>query len=48
MVILALIGAITATLVELVSPKGTDNITLPMISCLVMFLVAIPMGLILI
>lgn len=48
MIILALIGAITATLVELVSPKGTDNITLPMISCLVMFLVAIPMGLILI
>ena len=46
MITLALIGAFTATMVELVSPKGTDNITLPMISCVVMFLVAIPMGLI--
>lgn len=46
MVILALIGALTATLVELVSPKGTDNVTLPMISCVVMFLVAMQMGLI--
>ena len=44
MVILALIGALTATLVELVSPKGTDNVTLPMITCVVMFLVAMQMG----
>ncbi len=46
MVILALIGTFTATVVELISPKGTDNVTLPMISCVVMFLVAIQMGLI--
>jgi len=46
MILLALIGAFTATIVELVSPKGTDNITLPMISCIVMFLVAIQMGLV--
>lgn len=46
MVVLALIGALTATLVELVSPKGTDNITLPMISCVVIFLVAMSMGLV--
>jgi phytol kinase len=46
MIILALIGAITATIVELVSPKGTDNVTLPLISCVAMFLAAIQMGLI--
>ena len=45
MILLAFIGAITATIVELISPKGTDNITLPMISCVVMFLVAMQMGL---
>jgi phytol kinase len=43
---LALVGALTGTIVEFVSPKGTDNITLPMITCLVMFLVAMPMGLV--
>ena len=48
MIVLALIGAITATLVELVSPKGTDNITLPLISCAVLFLFAIQLGLIVI
>ena len=45
MILLAFIGALTATIVELVSPKGTDNITLPMISCVVMFLFAMQMGL---
>jgi phytol kinase len=46
MVILAFIGALTATIVELISPKGTDNVSLPMISCVVMLLVAIQMGII--
>ena len=46
MIVLALVGAITGTLVELVSPKGTDNITLPMITCLVMFLFAMQLGLV--
>jgi phytol kinase len=46
MIVLALIGAVTGTLVELVSPKGTDNITLPLITCLVMLLAAIQLGLI--
>jgi phytol kinase len=46
MIVLALVGAITATLVEFVSPKGTDNITLPLISCLVMLLFAVQLGLI--
>ena len=44
--ILALIGAITGTIVEFVSPKGTDNILLPLITCLVMFLVAMQLGLV--
>ena len=46
MLVLALIGAVTGTLVEFVSPKGTDNITLPLLTCLVMFLVAMQMGLV--
>lgn len=46
MIVLALIGAFTATIVELVSPKGTDNVTLPFISCAVMLLAAIQMGLV--
>ena len=46
MIVLALVGAITATLVELVSPKGTDNVTLPLITCLVMFLFAMQLGLV--
>jgi len=46
MILLALIGAFTATIVELVSPKGTDNVTLPIISCVVMLLIAMQMGLI--
>lgn len=46
MMALALIGAITATIVEFVSPKGTDNITLPMITCVVMFLFAWLLGLV--
>ena len=46
LIVLALVGSVTGTLVELVSPKGTDNITLPINTCLVMFLGAIQMGLI--
>jgi dolichol kinase len=38
MIILALTGAITGTVVELVSPKGTDNILLPLVTCVVIFL----------
>jgi phytol kinase len=46
MTLLALIGALTATIVELVSPKGTDNVTLPMITSVVMLLVAMQMALV--
>jgi dolichol kinase len=46
MIYLALIAAIVATLVELVSPKGTDNVTLPFITCLVVFLIGMQMGLV--
>ncbi len=46
MIILAFIGATTAAIVELFSPKGTDNVTLPLISCVVIFLFAIQLGLI--
>ncbi len=46
MIILALTGALTGTIVELVSPKGTDNITLPLVTCVVIFLAAMQLGLI--
>ncbi len=46
MIVLALVGAISATTVEFVSPKGTDNITLPLITCMIIFLAAFWMGLI--
>ena len=44
--ILAFVGALTATLVELVSPKGTDNVLLPFASCIVMLLLAMQLGVI--
>jgi len=43
-VILALIGAITGTLVELVSPKGTDNVFLPLASCVVILVTGMFLG----
>ncbi|NWF95287.1 MAG: hypothetical protein HXY34_04010, partial [Candidatus Thorarchaeota archaeon] len=45
MILLALVGSVTATLVELISPKGTDNITLPFASMLVMLFVGLQWGL---
>jgi phytol kinase len=44
MVLLALAGAITATIVEAISPKGTDNILLPLITCIIMLFVGMIMG----
>lgn len=46
MIYLSLIAAIAATLIELVSPKGTDNVTLPFLTTLVIFLVGMQMGLV--
>ncbi|MGQ4912710.1 MAG: diacylglycerol/polyprenol kinase family protein [Candidatus Thorarchaeota archaeon] len=43
-IILALVGSLTATLVELVSPKGTDNILLPFVTTAVMLLVGMQLG----
>ena len=45
-IVLALVGAFTGMIVELVSPKGTDNITLPFITCAVLFAVAWQLGLV--
>ncbi len=45
-VFLALIGAFSATLVELVSPKGTDNILLPFASCAIMLVAGMSFGLV--
>ena len=43
-IILALVGAFSAMLVELVSPKGTDNILLPFASCAVMLTAGMLLG----
>ncbi|MCF2137004.1 MAG: hypothetical protein K9W43_07120 [Candidatus Thorarchaeota archaeon] len=48
MLVLALIGAVSATLIELVSPKGTDNTTVPLLTALIMFLVGMWMGVVII
>jgi len=44
MISLALIGAAAGTLIELVSPKGTDNVTLPFITCFIVFIVGMTLG----
>jgi phytol kinase len=44
MLLLALAGAITATIVEAISPKGTDNILLPLITCIIMLFVGMALG----
>ncbi|MGV9103531.1 MAG: diacylglycerol/polyprenol kinase family protein [Promethearchaeia archaeon] len=44
LVVLATIGATSATLIELVSPKGSDNVTVPLLSTAVMWVAAIAMG----
>ncbi|MFW9851046.1 MAG: diacylglycerol/polyprenol kinase family protein [Candidatus Thorarchaeota archaeon] len=46
--ITALVGSLAATLVEFVSPKGTDNITLPFTTCVVMLIVGIILGIVVI
>ncbi len=46
--ITAFVGSLAATLVELVSPKGTDNITLPYTTCAVMLVVGIILGIVVI
>lgn len=44
MLLLATFGAASATLIELVSPKGSDNVTVPFLSTAVMWIVAIILG----
>jgi phytol kinase len=46
MIVLALIGASTATIVEAISPKGTDNILLPLITCVIMLLAGMAIGIV--
>jgi phytol kinase len=46
MISLALVGAVTATIVEAISPKGTDNILLPLITCVIMLLVGVALGIV--
>ena len=46
MVSLALVGAVTATVVEAISPKGTDNILLPLVTCVIMLLFGMTLGVI--
>ncbi|MHA2210978.1 MAG: diacylglycerol/polyprenol kinase family protein [Candidatus Thorarchaeota archaeon] len=44
MVPLALVGAVTGTIVEAISPKGIDNILLPLTTCIIMLLFGMTIG----
>ncbi|MHA1909409.1 MAG: diacylglycerol/polyprenol kinase family protein [Candidatus Thorarchaeota archaeon] len=44
MLIMAFIGSLAATLIELISPKGTDNILLPYSACVIMIIVGMMLG----
>ncbi|MFW9801859.1 MAG: diacylglycerol/polyprenol kinase family protein [Candidatus Thorarchaeota archaeon] len=46
MLVLALIGAFIATIVEALSPKGTDNILLPLITCVALLFAGMAMGIV--
>ncbi len=48
MIVIGFIGALAGTLIELVSPKGMDNITVPFLSTLVIFVLAIMFGIVVI
>ncbi|TFF94069.1 hypothetical protein EU546_05385 [Candidatus Thorarchaeota archaeon] len=46
MTVMGLVGAVSATLIELVSPKGKDNITVPLITTVIMYLAGLLLGVI--
>ena len=46
MSLIALLGGISAMMIELVSPKGTDNTTVPLITTLLMLILAIALGIV--
>ncbi len=46
MTVLALVGATSATLIELVSPRGSDNVTLPFLTTLVLLVAAVQLGIV--
>ncbi len=43
-VILAFVGGLSAMLIELVSPKGTDNTTVPLLTTAIMIILAVVLG----
>ena len=45
-VTLALVGGISGMIIEMVSPKGTDNITVPFLTCIIIFLSGIALNII--
>ncbi|MBD3158056.1 MAG: hypothetical protein GF309_04645 [Candidatus Lokiarchaeota archaeon] len=44
MILLGIVGATAATLIELVSPKGSDNVTVPILTTAIMWIVAVVIG----
>jgi phytol kinase len=46
MITLAILGGISGMLIETVSPKGTDNITVPFLTCIIIFLAGIALNII--
>ena len=46
MIVLALLGGFSGMLIEMMSPKGTDNITVPLLNCVIIFFAAIALNII--
>ena len=46
MILLALLGGFSGMLIEMVSPKGTDNITVPLLTSVIIFFVGIVLNII--
>ncbi|MHA1246283.1 MAG: diacylglycerol/polyprenol kinase family protein [Candidatus Thorarchaeota archaeon] len=44
LLIMSLVGATSATLIELVSPKGTDNTTVPLLTTVILFVTGMLLG----
>ena len=47
-IVLALVGGISGMFIEMISPKGTDNITVPLLTCVILFLTGIALNVIII
>lgn len=47
-IVLSLVAGFSGMLIELVSPKGTDNVTVPLLTCVIIFVTGIALNVIII